>query len=258
MNLQLWSRQIDAIVRLELKKYVFTRRWLAVYFLGLAPILLFGVNASLVHRRQLLETIYAGFFQLYLLRFAIFFGCFQIFTQLFRGEILEKTMHYYLLAPVRREVLAAGKFLTGLLAGTTVFAGSTVTTYLLAFSSAGWGEHGAQYLARYVAVVMLACLGYGAVFMLIALLFKNPKGAAMLFLGWESLNFFLPEFLQKLSVVHYLQSICPVPVSRGPLAVITAPTSAWYSVPGLLIVTTMILAAVSVLIRRVEITYSAD
>jgi ABC-type transport system involved in multi-copper enzyme maturation permease subunit len=258
LNFKLWSRQIDAIIRLELKKYVFARRWLGVYLLALAPIFLFGVNASLVNKRGLPETIYAGFFQLYFLRFAIFFGCFQMFTQLFRGEILEKTLHYYLLAPVRREVLAAGKFLAGLIAGTAVFAGSTVATYILASASAGLGDNGLQHLARYIAVVMLACLGYGAVFMLTALLFKNPKGPAMLLLGWEWLNFFLPEFLQKFSIVHYLQSICPVPVSRGPLAVLTAPTSAWYSVPGLLILTAMILVVTGFMIRRVEITYSAD
>jgi len=258
LNFQLWSRQIDSIIRLELKKYVFARRWLGVYLLGLAPILLFGVRMSFFNRRQLLETVYATFFQLYLLRFAIFFGCFQIFTQLFRGEILEKTLHYYLLAPVRREVLAAGKFLAGLIAGTAVFGGSTVATYLLAFASTGWGDQGLQHLAQYIVVVMLACLGYGAVFMLTALLFKNPKGPAMLLLGWEWLNFFLPAFLQKFSIVHYLQSICPVSVSRGPLAVITAPTSAWYSVPGLLLLTAVILAVTSFMIRRVEVTYSAD
>ena len=37
-----------------------------------------------------------------------------IFSNLFRGEMLEKTLHYYYLTPLRREVLVAGKYLAGL------------------------------------------------------------------------------------------------------------------------------------------------
>ena len=274
MNLRLWSRQIDAIVRLELKKYVFGRRWLGVYLLGLAPVFLFAMRALISTQRwiqlrdsmDILDVIYASFFQLYLLRFGIFFGCLHIFTQLFRGEILEKTLHYYLLVPVRREVLAIGKYLAGLVTATAVFAGATIATYVLMFVPAGaeavnrffFEGPGLQHLGRYVAVAMLACLGYGALFLLLSVFFRNPKAPALLFLGWESMNFVLPAFLQKFSVVHYLQSICPVTIPRGPLAVITAPTSAWYSVPGLLILTLAILAVASVRIRRVQITYSAD
>ena len=57
--------------------------------------------------------ILAGIFQVFYLRFGIFFGCLGLFSWLFRGEIVEKTLHYYFLAPVRREVLIAGKFLAG-------------------------------------------------------------------------------------------------------------------------------------------------
>jgi hypothetical protein len=34
---------------------------------------------------------------------------------LFRGEIVEKSLHYYFLSPMRRELLVAGKFLAGLI-----------------------------------------------------------------------------------------------------------------------------------------------
>ena len=36
-----------------------------------------------------------------------------IFSNLFRGEMLEKTLHYYYLTPLRRELLVAGKYLGG-------------------------------------------------------------------------------------------------------------------------------------------------
>ena len=43
------------------------------------------------------------------LRAGIFFGCMGIFSNLFRGEMLEKTLHYYFLTPMRREALVAGQ-----------------------------------------------------------------------------------------------------------------------------------------------------
>ena len=58
--------------------------------------------------------ILAGIFQIFFLRPAVYFGCVGIFTYLFRGEVVERTLHYYFLSPVRREVLVAGKYLAGL------------------------------------------------------------------------------------------------------------------------------------------------
>jgi ABC-type transport system involved in multi-copper enzyme maturation permease subunit len=271
-NIQTWSRQIDAIVRLELKKYVFGRRWIAVYLLALAPVVLFflrmvlGPESSRNISPGFLSTLYAGFFQLFMLRFAIFFGTMIIFTQLFRGEVLEKTLHYYLLTPVRREVLAVGKYTAGLVTSIVLFTGSMLATYVLLYLPSGpqafnefmFQGPGLRHAAAYAGVTMLACLGYGAVFLVIGLIFKNPIGPAMFFLAWESFNFVMPPVLQQISVVHYLQSICPVAISRGPLAVIMEPTSPWFSIPGLLTLTGAILLLASYKIRRVEITYSAD
>lgn len=270
-KLQTWSRQIDAIVRFELKKYVFGRRWIAVYLMALAPVALFFLryaNADNLPRLStgIVSNLYAGFFQLFILRFAIFFGTMIIFTQLFRGEVIEKTLHYYLLTPVRREIMALGKFMAGLVTAMALFTGSVVATYVLAYLPSGTAEFnqfmfngaGMKHLLNYVGVAMLACLGYGAVFLLIGLTFKNPIGPAMFFLSWESFNFVLPPLLQQISVIHYLQSICPVTISRGPLAVLMEPTSPWFSIPGLLILTGIILMLSSYRIRRLEVTYSAD
>src|SRR5712672_687243 len=55
------------------------------------------------------SLIFATSFQTYFLRLAVFFGCAGIFLNLFRGEMLDKSLHFYLLTPMRREVLLAGK-----------------------------------------------------------------------------------------------------------------------------------------------------
>src|SRR6185369_16745593 len=74
-----------------------------------------------------------------------------------------------------------------------------------------FGGPGLRELVTYVGIAVLACVGYGSVF--------------------------LPAALQKISVVHYLQSIVPVPIPFGPFAVITAPSSVFTSVTGLVIFT---------------------
>ncbi len=266
----LWSNQIDAIVRYDLRRYWHGRRWLGVYLLVLAPIGLKTLRWTLAPARNLntgtdaLQFIYAGFFQAFVLRLAIFFSCMTIFSQMIRGEILEKTLHYYLLAPVRREVLAVGKYVAGLVATMALFLFCVTATYLLLFLPSRWAPefflHGAgiPQLARYLAVSMLACVGYGAVFLLVGLYFKNPIVPALGIALWEGFNFVLPPLLQKISVIHYLSTLCPVPIPNSPFAVSTVPTSPLISIPGLLAFTGVVLLLVSRKMRRTEITYSAD
>ena len=74
------------------------------------------------------RTIFAGIFQYFYLRLAIFFGCLGIFMNLFRAEMSNRTLHFWLLAPARREVLLAGKYAAGLIASSTIFGGGAVLT----------------------------------------------------------------------------------------------------------------------------------
>jgi hypothetical protein len=79
-------------------------------------------------------------------------------------------------------------------------------------------------------------------------------------------NGLLPNRVQNLSVLHYLQSICPVPAPTDPdmpavLKLILSPADP--SPPalaflGLLGLTALVLFAASRAIRRLEINYSTD
>src|SRR4249920_620492 len=84
-----------------------------------------GANQSLP---QLL-LVFASVYQLYFVRLAIFFGCAGIFTNLFRGEMLDKSLHFYLLAPIPRPVLVAGKYVAGLFATAIIFSASTALQF---------------------------------------------------------------------------------------------------------------------------------
>jgi ABC-type transport system involved in multi-copper enzyme maturation permease subunit len=216
---------------------------------------------------------FATVFQSFYLRLAIFFGCVGIFVNLFRGEMLDKSLHFYLLTPIRREVLLAGKYLAGLLATVVIFTASTALQWLAMLwqydhaaiagylAGPGWGQ-----LASYLGVTVLACVGYGSVFLAVGLLFRNPIIPAMLVLVWESVNPFLPSALKKISMIYYLQSLCPVvaapdrdmPPMLNLLISPTQPATPVMAIAGIAILTILVLVVCGRLARRLEINYSTD
>src|SRR5437868_1411173 len=170
------------------------------------------------------SIMFAGVFQFFFLRLAIFFGCLGVFMNLFRGEILDRSLHFYFLAPIRREVLMAGKFLAGLLATCTIFVTSEVlqtVAFLWHFPPSVreaylYHNHGLEHAAMYLGVTVLACVGYGAFFLVAGMLFRNPILPAAAILIWEGINPFLPGLLRQFSVIYYLKSLCPVDIPTPP------------------------------------------
>jgi hypothetical protein len=219
------------------------------------------------------RRIFAGVFQFFYLRLAIFFGCLGIFMNLFRGEMLDKTLHFWFLAPARREVLLAGKYGAGLIASTVIFAGGALLCFgVILWTHGGvavqsyWQGPGPGHAFWYAAASVFGCIGYGSVFLAAGLLMRNPIIPAALLLAWESINGFLPEFMQKLSVLHYLQSLCPVPapVEKNMPALLqmllapAAPASRTGSIMGLLLVTAFVLWIARIAILRMQISYSTE
>jgi len=278
----LWRTQILAVLRLEMKKSFFARRATWVYLLAFAPVVIFALHSFIKIKAgrscNLGEDthIFATVFQFFFLRLAVFFGCVGIFTNLFRGEVLEKSLHYYFLAPLRREVLVVGKFLSGLVAAMVIFGASAVAQFVALychFSSNVVEDYlfrggGIEHLAAYLGVTLLACVGYGSVFLAAGVMFRNPLFPTVVVLAWEAMSGFLPVFLQKISVIFYLKSLSPVSVSAsdalergsllGFLAVNPTPVSPATAIVGLLILSVAVLGLSSLLVRRMQIDYIAD
>jgi ABC-type transport system involved in multi-copper enzyme maturation permease subunit len=349
MNWHMWLAQIRGVVRLEMKKTFFSRRGFWVYFLALAPVLLFAgravdlmtnrgqlheiANAHAVstaalesihtgmtldeveqklgepYSRRVIEArrgttqswlsytdgsstyifyfnndelrsistrdrgnfqddslIYATFFQFFYLRLLIFFGCVGIFVNLFRGEMMNKSLHFYLLAPMRREVLVAGKFVAGVIAAVVIFCSSTALQLWMFRVPYAGVTFSSLHAANYIGVTALACLGYGSVFLAAGLLAVNPLIPAAVVMLWEAANLFLPAALKKISIIFYLQSLCPViaPPEKdlNPLLALLINSAeappAVLSILGLLIVTALLLAWSAIRARKLEINYSSD
>ena len=271
--------QIAAVFRLEWRKTFLSRRAWWIYLLAAGPVVITllhwlvmvnqtgrGPNTRLGHTMGDDSNIYAGMFQFFYLRGAIFFGCVGIFTNLFRGEMLEKTLHYYYMTPVRREVLVIGKFLAGLVVAVAVFVTSADAAFFFmgrhfgaAYNDFIFHGPGLAQLGWYTLVVTLACAGYGAVFLMCGLLYKNPMIPAAVVFVWENINPFLPSMLQKISVIFYLRSMLPVEIPvTGPFAVMVIqadPFPAWITIPGVLAVAGFVLAYTAITARQAEISY---
>jgi hypothetical protein len=113
-------------------------------------------------------------------------------------------------------------------------------------------------IGAYLAVTVFASAAYGALFLLAGLFFKNPMVPAALFFGWELLTPFLPGYLKVLSVVHYLGSLEPVPISQGPYALLAQPVPGWLSVVALLAISIGLLTLSAWKTRHLEVTYSTE
>ena len=268
----LWFRQIRAIFRLEIEKNFLGRRSILLYLLALLPIgpLLLLAPFTPPDREfqdfNNYSTIFAVYYGGLILRTVVFFGCAWIFMNLFRGDIIDRSLHFYFLSPVRREVLVVGKYLAGLVTSIILFTSMTIICMLLLYIPHFPSEsarffldgQGMTQLLTYAGITMLACVGYGAFFMVVGLFIRNPIIPALVLYGWEWLNFLLPPLLKKISVIHYLNSLAPVPVSEGPFAVVAEPTPAWIAIPSLIAVTALVLFIAGQRIRHMEIRYGSE
>lgn len=243
-------------------------------YVGLADDKVESINIGQGNNPGQDSIMFAGVFQFFFLRLAIFFGCLGIFMNLFRGEILDRSLHFYFLSPIRREVVMAGKFLAGLLATCTIFGTSEVlqtVAFLWHFPANArdvylYHNHGLEHATIYLGVTVLACIGYGAFFLIAGMLFRNPILPTAVILIWEGINPFLPGILKQFSVIYYLKSLCPVDIPAAPgtpglLALLISnsdPVSAPVAVLGILAVALIALYASSLQVRRMEINYTTE
>jgi ABC-type transport system involved in multi-copper enzyme maturation permease subunit len=228
---QLWSTQIFVLLRNELRRNLFTRRRIGIYLLAWIPVL--------------------------------------IVLLLFRGEMVERTLHYQFLVPVRRELLVIGKFLAAAIVVIALFETAVLACFYLMYSrfgSAGkayvFDGPGLSQLGSYLLVTALACLGYGSVFLALSLLFKNPIVPGVLLMGWETIAPVFPAWAQRVSVTFYLKHLCPVSLPiQGPMAIFTIvaePVAPFIAVLGLFCLAIAVLVLSCFLIHRLEITYTAE
>jgi ABC-type transport system involved in multi-copper enzyme maturation permease subunit len=271
----LYATQIFVLMRNEIRRNLFTRRRLWVYLLAAIPVVILLIHNAFAPNTDepfYVETdtrVLARIVHLYYVRLGIFFACMGIFTWLFRGEMVERTLHYQFLVPVRRAVLVTGKFLSGTLISIFLFESAVLACFYLTyerFGAAGrsyiFDGPGLHQLGAYLLVTALTCIGYGSVFLALSLLFKNPIVPGLVLMGWETIAPIFPAWAQRLSVTFYLRHLSAVKLPvEGPLAiftVVTEPVAPVLAILGLLCLSVAVLVLSCFLIDRMEITYTAE
>jgi len=269
---RLWIAQVRGVLRLEMRKNLFSTRALPMYLLAALPVAVTAIFILVTTVAGVPPEIsgpagaamfFSGLYQFILM--ALYFGCVWIFMNLFRGEVLDRSLHYYFLTPIRREVLVVGKYVSAWVTAALLFSTSTIVSFIALYSYLGGsGTDGVlrgtslAHLAGYLGATLLGCVGYGAVFLLVGLFFRNPIVPAFLILLVEMINPFLPSLLKKISVIFYLKSLLPIPVKEGLFAIMAEPASPWLTVPGLLLFAALTMLVAALRIRRMEIAYASD
>ncbi len=266
-----WRRQALALAAVEARRRVLGKGAVPVLLLSAAAVaiafirFLFAPPGARVDLGRTTSEL-AETFHYFLLLFVVFFGSAAVFGNLYRGEVLDRTLHYTLMLPMRREVVAVGKYLGALAAAVAAFGATTLATIVLYYLAHGPARAFAFLLSgrgladagAYLGMVALACAAYGALFLLLGLVFRNPMIPAVVFLGWEYLVPFLPPVLKVFSVAHALSSLAPVPIQNGPFSILGEPTSPWLAVPGLLLLAAGLLALAAWRAGRLQVSYATE
>ena len=265
------QRQFLVIVRRELAAQLLRWRGVGIYPLALLPLIIIVLHAVAHrggHRLEKETNVLAALFQFYYLHVGLLLGSASVFTRSFRAEMTDRSLHYSLLAPLRRELLVVGKLAGGLIATASIFCSAVVACFVTMFYHFPEGRaflesrQGLGHLLAYAGTTALACLGYGAVFLAIGLLFRNPVLPILVVLGLETWSGVLPPLLQRLTVSYYLKPLCPVPAPvegwSGVFTVVVEPTPTWLAVAGLFALTGIVVALACAWVRRLEINYTTE
>jgi ABC-type transport system involved in multi-copper enzyme maturation permease subunit len=266
-NIQ-WAH-MRGVLRLELRKSLFGRRAFPIYAIAMLPVLLVVLFVLVSSAFGVPEPfrgtggaflLFVGLYE-FILRGVVYFGCVWVFMNLFRGDVIDRSLHYYFLTPIRREELVLGKYAAGWISSTIVFGGSTLVCFLVIYSfleGSSGDTSSLLLLLQFVGVVALACLGYGAVFLVVGLYLRGLVLPALIIFLLENANAVLPTFLKKISVIFYLQGLRPLPPLDGPVAIISEPVPVWIALPGFVLFTAATLVAAALRIRTMEIAYGNE
>ncbi len=149
------------------------------------------------------------YLQIVILVLALFYG-----TSVCSEEVEGKTLPYLTTRPLPKSAIVLGKYAayTAIAAGMTVF-GLILSFLVLNFEGLSDME-AVLTLLRYLGVLVLGLVAYGALFTLFGSTLKRAVFYGLLFsFGWENVIQYFPGSTQRLAIAHYLKSFLPTPPS---------------------------------------------
>jgi ABC-type transport system involved in multi-copper enzyme maturation permease subunit len=257
---------LGAVFSLAARLQIRSRRTLVMALVAMLPVagsmlatavirLQFG-DATSTGFGQVAEVMSLIYLQFLLLAVTLFYA-----TAIIGDEIDEKTITYLFVRPVPRAVIFLGKYLSCVLVGGLLIIPSAVLSFLI-LTSADPAEEAFRHLgviAQDAAILILGILAYSSFFGLMGAALKRPLLWGILFcLGWESLVTYIPGFIHRFTIMHYLQSLLPHPSGqRGILSLFKSVTPASTSVITLLLIAAGLLALSCWTVSRKEYVLEA-
>lgn len=242
---------LNAIFRLSLTVLLRSRRTTVFAVICFLPLLLAAAGALLIMSRQgpagltgfsLISFIMVNFY-VYVL--AVVVTLFYA-TALVSDEIDEKTITYLFMRPVPKATIYTGKYLAYLVVASLLLLPSAALCFLIAMTTDPPGEAAGHLviLAKDLGVLALEILTYGSLYALLGVVFKRPVLIGLGFsIVWETLVTFIPGYLSKLTIKHYMLALLPHPAGeRGVLGFFESPTAPATAVVVLLVTAAALLA----------------
>jgi ABC-2 type transport system permease protein len=244
---------------LSFKQFVFSRRTSFILLLAGLPVLL--ALPWLYVRYALAETmngysIFSVVMVKLILSYFTIIVTFLYGNMAIAGEINDGTLFYILTRPVPKSVVVLAKYLSLVCSTIAVLLPPLILSYLLYTLPDGM-EATLKHLKTVgldAEILVLAALAYGAVFIFLGTALKKALVVGILYaVLWETLIPFIPFFLRKLTIAHYLHSISPHISERNALIELFGmSTSYGYSVLSLLIISAVFLCLTIWVFRRKE------
>jgi ABC-type transport system involved in multi-copper enzyme maturation permease subunit len=186
-----------------LARLILTYNWVRAPF---TPAQVFGtlMSTAVIHFLVVFITLFYG-------------------TALISEEVEGKTLTYLFLRPIPKPVIMLGKYLALMWIALLLVLPSIVSSYLILYLGSDLGPffEDAGALAKDLGIVALAILAYGAFFSLIGAWLKHSILAGLLYaFGWEGIIPYLPGYMRKLTITHYIQSIFPHDDTPGAIAML--------------------------------------
>lgn len=111
---------------------------------------------------------------------ALFYAAGAVADERERGNLA-----YILTRPVRREMIPAAKFIASFLVASVALAIGVLGTYFLLLGTPNFGAQDVGLLTTPLFISLLALLCYGALFLLVGVVFERPYLTGLLFIAWE-------------------------------------------------------------------------
>lgn len=200
------------------------------------------------------------------LRFCVFLALIDVFGNLFRGELSERTLHHVFLQPLRREAVTVGKYFAGFLAllrpGAIAWLLMMVAILIPhgpgALFSTLFSGLGLKMFLSYVGALALAAAAYGGVFLLAGMVARGAVLIGAALWVWELLALFLPLAFQRFTISYWIASLRPVRMPpKFALAQEVDPAPVLVSVLVCLLVGAVTTAAAAWWSRHLQLSYGA-